>query len=158
MNLPDPLLPIEDQSELIVLAMLVYGEGRGESDEAKCAIAHVPIERARLKKTSVKRECLRKNAFSCFNENDKNRSKLLRPLKWDSPEVWMKCLSAADDALSGRSSSPAKGATHYVVKRYWMRPSAAGRHPEWFELLEVASGHTKKIKVIGGHVFAKCAF
>jgi len=158
MLLPDPALPIEEQSEPVVLAMTVWGEGRGESAEAKCAIAHTAVERARIKGTSVKSQCLKKSAYSCFNRNDKNRTKLLNPLKWDSVKVWEQCLLAAEDALSGRSSSPAKGATHYVVKRYWMRPTAAGRRPEWFELLEIANGNTKKIAVIGGHVFAKCPF
>lgn len=157
-KLPDPKKSFSQQDEDVLLAMLGWGEARGEPVEALIAVVHVPITRAKIKKTSVSHECLREYAFSCFLANDKNSQKLLLPLKFGKSEEWDRCYRAAVDALQGLSQSPAKDATHYVVKSRWMRPTAANKKPKWFELLEVASGRTKKIAVIGGQVFAKCPF
>lgn len=159
MELPDSTRAIAAQPEHILLGMLVWGEGRGESPQGKRAIAETVVTRAAIKKTTPSFEALRHNRrgtyhYSCFMDRDPNRHKMLEPLKHDKPEVWQACLDAAKDALAGLSPSPAKGATHYLVKRMWLSPEPG----HWYSTSEIASGRTKKVAVIGGHVFAKCPF
>lgn len=167
MRIPDPNKPLDRQDEDVLLTMLVWGEGRKEPDDGLAAILGTVLERNRIKGKGLKHEILRPYAYSCFNLQDPNRRKLFRPLKYGSIAEWERCLNAVAAALQSDFVSPAQGATHYCVKKLWMCPVAAKLNPKtglmeqrrrWHDVGEVASGRTKKIITIGGHVFARTAF
>lgn len=157
---PDKALPIEQQSDNILLGMLVWGEARGEPGIGKDAVAHTVLNRLALSPhfgKTLKDIILRPWAFSSFNENDPNRSKMLDPLAHGSIAEWAAAILAANNALSGASQDPTNGATHYVTVDLWRRPCPEGRDPKWFEEPEIVEGHTVEKARIGNQVFAKAA-
>ena len=164
MKFPNPALPIEQQDEETLLAMLVWGEARGESPSGRVAVAHVPLTRLRernARRSSLRRQAtlksviLRRAQFSCFNRNDPNRELLLRPVEAEGLGLWAVCWRTASAALRGLSANPAQGATHYVVRRLWSRPAVDASRPQWFEQPLIDSGQTKLVEIIGNHVFAQ---
>jgi spore germination cell wall hydrolase CwlJ-like protein len=162
MKFPDQTKPIEEQDEDTLLAMLVWGEARGETADGRLAVAFVPITRAKNRvengKTSgnsLQEIILTPFQFSCFNPSDPNRGKLLRPVEAEGLALWAACWSTAVSALTGQSENPAPGATHYVVRRLWSRPTAVGRRPKWFEEPCIKSGKTSLVASIGSHIFAR---
>jgi spore germination cell wall hydrolase CwlJ-like protein len=162
MKFPDQTKPIEEQDEDVLLAMLVWGESRGEPELGQLAVAHVPLTRQqnRLKNkkkygNSLREIILTPFQFSCFLRSDPNRDKLLRPVESEGLARWAACWSTAVSALTGQSENPAPGATHYVVRRLWSRPTAVGRRSKWYEEPCIKSGATSFIASIGNHVFAR---
>ena len=72
---------LEGVSEnLEYMARTIWGEARGEDEQGKIAVGHV-IKNRRDKQTwmgkTIKDVCLKKWQFSCWNENDPNREKIL---------------------------------------------------------------------------------
>jgi spore germination cell wall hydrolase CwlJ-like protein len=162
MKFPDQTRAIEEQDEDVLLAMLVWGEGRGEPPEGRSAIAHVPLTRKKKNGLSLRETILKHSRrgiyqFSCFAVNDPNRSKLLRPVECEGLGLWAACWRSAVEALTGQSANPAPGASHYVVRRLWSRPAAVPTKPLWYEHPCVTSGVTSFVAAIGGHVFARTA-
>lgn len=162
--IPDPTKSIESQEPKTLLAMLVWGEARGEPSDGRAAVAHVPLTRMekknerryRLGKPTVglRSIILAKKQFSCFNVGDPNRDKLLHPVEHGGLGLWAHCWRSAAEAFDGQSSNPAQGATHYVVRSLWSRPAADATKPKWFEREAIVSGKTKFIAQVGSHVFA----
>lgn len=158
MKFPDQTRAIEQQDEDVLLSMLVWGEGRGEPPEGRSAIAHVPLTRMSLKLgTSLREIILKKKQFSCFNANDPNRAKLLRPVEHEGLGLWAACWRTACEAMTGQSVSPAHGATHYVVRKMWAQPAVNPTRPQWFERPCIVDGHTVMVAAVGGHIFARTA-
>lgn len=162
MKFPDPERPLEQQDEEVLHAMLVWGEGRGEPSDGRCAIAHIPLERmkrrismGRKSGNTLRETILSPWQFSCFNANDPNRAKLLRPVEHEGLGLWAACWRTALEARMGQSVSPVPGATHYVVRRLWSRPTAVNRRPKWFEEPSIKSGRTRFLGLVGSHVFAR---
>lgn len=127
--------------EIDILARTIYGEARGESVRGKEAVACVILNRVNRAKqrsgywwgNSVKQVCLKPWQFSCWNENDPNRDKILSVEA--GHKVFDTCLRIARRALSGCLEDPTDGATHYHnenVNPPWARgkPACAeiGRH------------------------------
>lgn len=95
-----------------LLAMCLFGEGRGESPEAILAIAQVIVNRARHAHRvfgsraganlaeNICRVILKPRQFSCFLESDPNYPKIFRPLDYESPAVWQRCVDAAEEAFA----------------------------------------------------------
>lgn len=138
---PVPGLPIEQQPETVIERLLIYGEARGEDHVGRLAVLHVVNNRALKADTSIKLEALRRRQFSCFNDDDPNRAKLLQG-HVDNPVAW-----AAIDAIAGLfdgglTQDPTKGATHYYVLAMDNPPAWGRGHADWIETT-----------VIGHHVF-----
>jgi spore germination cell wall hydrolase CwlJ-like protein len=68
---------INDES---LFAICLWGEARGASMEAKIAMANVIWNRHKMWKKTLKDVILKPKQFSCFNEDDKNRPKMLEVL------------------------------------------------------------------------------
>jgi spore germination cell wall hydrolase CwlJ-like protein len=110
--LPDPSRPVALQKPLVLLAMCIFGEARGESDSAQRAVARVVLNRARHPHTvfgsrggasfedNLRRVILRPGQFSCFRPADPNYHKLLRPCEAESAAVWERSLRSAEEALA----------------------------------------------------------
>jgi len=129
---------------MILYSACIWGEGRGEPEEGKIAIAHV-IRNRWIKDgwfgKSLKGVILKPLQFSCFNHFDKNRRKLLNPLIHDNFEVWKDCYEIAEKVYSGDIPDPTDGATHYHRKDMKV-------YPKWAEDMV-------KTCEIGSHIFYK---
>lgn len=117
MKLPDPTRPLEEQEEDVLLAMCIFGEGRGQSDEAKLGVANVVRTRVQARRKHYglgwAGVILKPLQFSCFNSNDPNRPKLLEPLKWEQLPTWASCWEIARKVYQGIERDNTLGATHY---------------------------------------------
>ena len=126
-----------------VLARTLYGEARGESVRGKEAVAAVIMNRVQRARDrggywwgdTVESVCQRAFQFSCWNEGDPNRAKLLAA----TPRIktFASCLRIARRAVAGRLKDPVRGATHY---------HSAAIRPRW------AKGRTA-CTAIGNHLF-----
>ncbi len=136
-RLPDPLRPIEDQDPLVLLAMAIWGEARGGCLASKMGVAWTIINRVRKGGwygTGLKGVILKPKQFSCFNQGDPNREKLLEPLQHDSEMTWRACWNVADREgkfLYDTVEGPFPGVTHYFDKSMDKNP------PDWAKNLEL---------------------
>lgn len=113
--LPDIGRSLAQQQPDVLLAMLIFGEARGESVPVKKAVAHVVLNRLRsggFGKT-LTHVILAPNQFSCFNVNDINHTKMYRPLFYESSSIWDQCYFAGLTARLGIDADPTEGATFY---------------------------------------------
>lgn len=159
MNFPDPTKTVREQVPDVLLALLVWGEARGEAPLGKTAVAHVVVNRMREKGLSVAEVVLKPWQFSCFNFNDPN-SVLIKNIVLTGAKVlplgeWAACWTAAFEALNGQSSDVTEGATHYCTKKLWMQDQQGRKIPQWFSKQCVEDGTTIKTVQIGRHFFAK---
>ena len=72
-----------DCTDNTIFALCLYGECRGESLESQVAHANVIWNRHKLWKQPLKDVILKPKQFSCFNEGDPNRVKILAILYAD---------------------------------------------------------------------------
>jgi len=134
------IINLNDLSEKDILARLIYGEARGESDEGKKAVANVV--RNRLKKKSwygksYKEVSLKPKQFSCFNQEDPNY-KILTELVIFDP-IYGKCLEIACDIINNKIKDNTESSTHYHT---------VGVLPYWVSKMTF-------VKQIGNHKFYK---
>lgn len=119
LTLPDPHLPFEHQHPLVLLAMCIWGEARGEGMAAKIGVACVVRNRVGYQGKygeGFSGVILKPYQFSSFNAKDPNRAKLLEPLDHDSVDVWQACLTAAHVVYWGSQSDTTHGAVFYYSR------------------------------------------
>ena len=117
-----------------VLARTIWGESRGEKPEGQEAVANVVMNRVAHRTrfpTTVDAVCLQAWQFSCWNQNDPNRKKMLA-LKVSQMQPQM---DIAKRAVAKELADRTSGADHYHargVKPFWTRGSkptvTIGRH------------------------------
>lgn len=137
-----------DQAD--VLARTLWGEARGEGMDGMAAVANVVCNRARIGGWwggTVKDVCLKRAQFSCWNEADPNRDKMLALTPAD-PQ-FADALVLAHAACAGLLRDRTGGATHYYVEH----PNGAGgatydTRPGWAARATVTAR-------LGRHVFVK---
>ena len=144
--LPNHENPIEAHPAEAVLAMCLWGEARGGTLEAKAAVASVILNRVKAKagrfwpieaqslNEKVRGVILRPWQFSCFNADDPNRAKLLKPEQHDTLAVWHECAGVAAMALDGLLTDPTRGADHYFSPVYDTTPEGKiviRNKPKW---------------------------
>ena len=96
------------------LARTVYGEARGEPSDGKKAVALVILNRVKANKwygKTITEVCLKPYQFSCWNENDPNREKLMA-IGLDN-KFFQECMMATLAVLLGTVPDVTLGATHY---------------------------------------------
>lgn len=101
---------------LICLAILDWGEARGEPIPGKEAVAYTVKNRLKLAPhygTDWRSVIFKPAAYSCFLGGDINRTKLLRPLQWGLPAEWVACYTAAFRVFNGLGEDATQGSTHY---------------------------------------------
>lgn len=122
-------------------ARTVYGEARGEPFAGMKAVAHVMLNRARkmYRGKNLHEVCTAKWQFSCWNEDDPNREKLLAVDYSDTR--FTKSVRALLEAIEEQviSYDPTKASLHYHVRNM-------SNPPNW------AKGH-KPAAIIGAHAF-----
>jgi len=139
--LPNPDKPIEEQNLPVLMAMCIWGEARGEPWEGKLAVANVIQNRVNRHSWYGKNHrevILKPYQFSSFNKRDKNRRKMLYPLKYSDLETWLECFVAGELVLASKVPDPTHGATHYFADYIKL--------PKWAEEMQF-------IKQIGHHRF-----
>jgi N-acetylmuramoyl-L-alanine amidase len=98
---------------VFVLAQTIYGEARNQRYGTKLGVGWTVKNRVALGTwygTSVREVCLKRWQYSCWNEGDPNREKLLVPRE---RQAWLACVEAAWAVLLGEAPDPTGGATHY---------------------------------------------
>ena len=103
-----------NESDVLILARTIYGEARGESEEAKIAIANVVMNRVKDPKwwgNTVKEVCLVKSQFSCFNFDDPNFLELINATIKN--KAFQECFGIAFSVMKGFITDNTNGATHY---------------------------------------------
>lgn len=141
---PNELLPDE------ILALTLWGEGRGEPVEGQIAIANVINNRFSAMPTKYKnigQVCLEPRQFSCWNSNDLNYPKLLEQAKRFidnkiSDRYLMQCLYIARGIINRSFLDNTNGAMNYVTKNLFNSPN----RPIWAK-------NAIDIKEVGNHVF-----
>ena len=127
---------------IMLLALMGWGESRGEPESGKYAVAWVARNRVYAKRNYGKtweKVLLRKNAFSCFNDSDVNREKLEDLVftigSWPSMKV---DFVIAFNVYFGMGTDPTNGATHYFTKdlspswaRKMVKTVEIGNHSFW---------------------------
>ncbi len=107
----------EDDSDEVMLARLIFGESRGQSEYEKAAVAYTAINRANDGKLyngeTIKEVALAKKQFSAFNQDDVNFKKVKNPQQYEK-ESWDNCLKVAYDVLhTDKYSNLNQGQTNY---------------------------------------------
>ena len=141
LSLPDPSKPIEDQDLLVLFAMCIFGEARGESLIARRAVAQVVLNRAQHPHVvfgskncgqfdaNLRAVILRPGQFSSLYPGDPNYQKLWFPLAHSAPQVWERCLQCASDALAAKDCADTLTANsdHYfddsILPPSWASPA-----------------------------------
>lgn len=126
--------PTQIDQDIDVLARTIYGEARGEPVRGKEAVAAVIMNRVRLARRrggywwgdSIQTVCQKPWQFSCWNDNDPNRKKLLTVTRDNS--VFKTCLRVARRAVRGVLKDPTRGSTHYHTLHV-DPPWSSGRAP-----------------------------
>lgn len=103
----------------IVLALTIWGEARGEPVEGQIAVASVVRNRVLRLGHEWVRVCLAKGQFSCFNEDDPNRPKILAAadnLQTAEPTLLLaQALWIADGVIRGVVRDNTRGAQNYLT-------------------------------------------
>lgn len=128
------------------LAVMIYGEARGESEKGMAAVAHTAVNRATKK--SLCQVVLAPKQYSIFNNNPALRAAAMslhvEPVQKNKidEKSWEKSVEVANQVLHGKIPDPTYGSTHYVAYK------SLKRVPHW---TLVYSKTTK----IGNHTFFK---
>lgn len=138
----DRLIPLERQPGSVLLALLGWGEARGEGPLGILAVMWVAKNRSDRRLMPLESVILQPMQFSCFNKSDPNRDRLLMADK-DEPISWGQCSALAEVLLAGHTTDPTNGASHY----YALSMPAP---PNWVK-------GWRETAVIGGHVFGVAA-
>uniref|UniRef100_A0A6M3XNP8 Putative cell wall hydrolase n=1 Tax=viral metagenome TaxID=1070528 RepID=A0A6M3XNP8_9ZZZZ len=122
------------------IALTVYGEARGESEQGKVAVAWVCLNR---EADSVKwNDITDPFQFSCWNLNDPNLGAIMGILPFNL--VFAECLDIAYGVYFGKLHDPTGGATNY----YAPAGMPDKNPPYWAKDMQIT-------KAIGGHIFLK---
>ncbi|MEK7619373.1 MAG: cell wall hydrolase [Patescibacteria group bacterium] len=114
----DPLWTgdFHDDSDQMILARAIFGEGRSLSKKGRTAIGWVVRNRIGYSQWGMTYHdvILRPRHFSAFNTSDQNR-KLVEDPSSDPTQrsAWHQCYELAGALVKGRIPDPVKGANHY---------------------------------------------
>ena len=131
--LPDPKKTFVEQDEIVLLAMCVFGESRGDTLQAKTGVACVVRNRLHQHWMGAKTWAdviLKPYQFDCFLANDPNSKKLLTPLKYETAAVWDCCYSIAHDVHAGKTPDNTAGAVFYFSLPIKIPPAQWGNVQE----------------------------
>lgn len=128
--------------DILIGALTIDGEARGESQEGRVAVAHSILNRCAARKWwgqkvsgypdhSIAAVCLKPMQYSCWNTGDPN-SVRLRNLRIMYREAIQDkgcraSLKALIDAMDGFEPDQTLGSTHYLT----MRLHESGKAPAW---------------------------
>jgi spore germination cell wall hydrolase CwlJ-like protein len=137
-------VPFKSRDELTLLATLIAGEARGETEIGQIACGWVVRNRVHSGEpkwfgTWWHGVMLKPYQFSCFNKDDPNRRRLLNPYKYFGDLVWTACYRSAAQVYFDLSKDPTFGADHYHTSAV---------NPKWADSSKITAR-------IGNHIFYK---
>jgi spore germination cell wall hydrolase CwlJ-like protein len=104
---------LQNQADVVFLALVIWREARGESAEAMCGVGHAILNRVQRPSwwgRSVSGVLFKKWQFSSMTDpNDKQLTTW--PIQDD--KSWYPCLSIASAVLTGAVPNPVPGADSY---------------------------------------------
>ena len=169
---PDPSLPHAEQPGLVLAALTLYGEARGEKAMGKKAVLWTIKNRRRVAGAYVAKHgrahplfgdgslascVLQKYQFSCWLSNDPNLKVLSEIVETEGDSMsggWPVYYALALKVEAEEPvNDPTFGATHYCTANLWGHPDAHA----WFGQPEIDAGRTKELVQIGNHIFARVA-
>lgn len=114
------------KQDLDTLARTIYGEARSELYKfglaPLIAIANVVVNRKNKKfANSIHEVCIMPYQFSCWNENDPNKAKIISVTS-QNELVFRQCLVVAENVLTEKWPDLTDGCDHYHlcgIKPYW---------------------------------------
>ena len=110
-------MDMETFDDISVRAGTLWGEARNQGDEGMIAVGNVIMNRVKAKSwygDHIKGVCLKAWQFSCWNENDPNREKILA-LDW-SDNAFCKAVTLSYYFTKNKMDDNTNGATHYHTK------------------------------------------
>lgn len=153
MSLNRVLIPAVTEQDVDVLARTLYGEARGEGVAGMEAVACVIRNRVNIDIGDDFRPdwwgegyagvCQRPWQFSCWNQNDPNREKLLA--LDDNSAGFRTCIDIAYRCVRGMFPDVTRGSDHYCTRAF--RTSQRGTS-HWAAVATIRAH-------IGNHVFFK---
>ena len=130
-----------DDEQIEYMARTMWGEARGEGATGMRAVGHVIMNRVKSGSwygATPKDVVMKKWQFSCWNENDPNRAKLLAVTTADSE--YATALSLAKAIYAGTMPDITNGATNYLAL------GSLSSVPSW-------ASRMKQVASIGNHTF-----
>jgi N-acetylmuramoyl-L-alanine amidase len=125
---------MQASNDIDIVARTLYGEARGEGYRGMQAVANVIMNRVAMADShrhfgdgSPASACQAPWQFSCWNENDPNRQKIL-----DLPDgdpLFEQALLIAGDAVNGILTDITDSATYYYVNGSPIPEWAEGENP-----------------------------
>ena len=131
-------MDMETFDDMTVMAGTLWGGARNQGDEGMIAVGHVILNRVKAKSwygDSVKGVCLKAWQFSCWNDNDPNKEKILA-LDY-SDDAFCKAVTISYYLLKNKIDDPTNGSTHYHTTTI---------SPKWVE-------DKQPTVVLGDHMF-----
>lgn len=127
--------------DIEILARTIYGEGRGEPFSGQIGIAWTVMNRYKAQKKrwgyEIEEICQKPWQYSCWNDNDPNRGKILAATFVDN--AYVRAYGIACLVILEQIADPTHGATHYHSSHLPSPPYWAREFPQ--------------TAVIGNHVF-----
>jgi N-acetylmuramoyl-L-alanine amidase len=154
------VIPKPSSDDLLIGALTLYGEARGDTQEGRVAVAHTILNRCKAQKWwgksttghpdhSIAAVCKKPSQFSCWNKSDPNYE-LLTGMEEDGVEFaildkhFRGCLKALIDALDGFAIDQTQGCTHYLTTSL----HRSGKAPDWSKGLYAEFGKHRFFKGI----------
>jgi len=138
-----------DDTDIMLLARLIFGEANGQPYEAKLWVGWSVINRSEANSwwgNKIREIILKKDQYDPFKTNDTNYYKIIDPLNFTGIrptdiESWYECYKIAENIVGKKISNPTE-ATHF---------HGVGIDKEWFLKNVIPEG--KFIKQIGDTYF-----
>ena len=130
----------DKDNEIDLMARTLYGEARGEGDQGMQAVANVIMNRVNAGKwygKTVEEVVLKPKQFSCWNESDPNREKIVQVTA--SNPTFLRALAISKGAYEGTLDDITRGATHY----------------HYYQITPIWADKMEPTVRIGNHIFYK---
>lgn len=131
--------------DIDTMARTIWGEARNQSYNGQVAVGYVIKNRSIDRGISIANVCKQPLQFSCWNENDPNRPKMLAQTLETSP-TFLEAYGISCLVIGGSVNDPTFGANHYFTTNNVLNLKTWP--PIW-------AGRMQRVAVIGDHTFLK---
>lgn len=111
------LINMELFNDIKVMAGTLWGEARNQGDDGMIAVGHVILNRVKANSwygNNIQEVCLKPWQFSCWNDNDPNKEKILQLDQSD--DSYCKAVTISCYLLDNKIYDTTYGSTHYHTK------------------------------------------
>lgn len=142
------MIDLSSLSSTEILGLTIIGESRGEPINGQIAVGNVIRNRASHNKTTYHEVCLTPKQFSCWNEDDPNRSLLMELAEqlingqFITDPYLKQCMYVAKGIVEMELLDNTNGAMNYLTSQLFFD----GKTPSWAK-------QAHNLKTIGNQVF-----